>query len=162
MKKRGRSGRGDQNYIALVEPHGPTQLQALADSGTHSRTAPIASTAPRVAASVYASLARFGEERGNWERTPGRASSPAPSDAHRMKLSPLPGRTGLICYGSETGNAQEAAEELAQRAERLRFSIRICDLNSASIVGTAPEKISYFRRHSRLLARVDFRQPEAS
>ncbi|KAF2232648.1 NADPH dependent diflavin oxidoreductase-like protein 1 [Viridothelium virens] len=49
------------------------------------------------------------------------------------RAGPLPGRTALVCYGSETGNAQEAAEELARIAERLRFSTRICDLNSTPI-----------------------------
>ncbi|KAI9711996.1 MAG: NAPDH-dependent diflavin reductase [Bogoriella megaspora] len=46
---------------------------------------------------------------------------------------PLPGRTALVCYGSETGNAQEAAEEVARITERLRFSTRICDLNAVPI-----------------------------
>ena len=60
---------------------------------------------------------------------------------------PLPARTALVCYGSETGNAQEAAAELARVAERLRFSTRLCDLNAVAIVG----QHSMFRLSSAML-----------
>jgi len=39
-------------------------------------------------------------------------------------------RTALILYGSETGNAQDVAEEVGRLAERLRFDTTILDLNS--------------------------------
>ncbi|KAJ5087793.1 hypothetical protein N7456_011409 [Penicillium angulare] len=38
-------------------------------------------------------------------------------------------RSALILYGSETGNAQEVAEELGAVAERLRFSTHVSELN---------------------------------
>ncbi|KAF2806233.1 riboflavin synthase domain-like protein [Mytilinidion resinicola] len=45
----------------------------------------------------------------------------------------LAGRTALVLYGSETGNAQDVAEELGRMAERLRFSTQVSDFNSVSI-----------------------------
>ncbi|KAI9812710.1 MAG: NAPDH-dependent diflavin reductase [Pycnora praestabilis] len=39
-------------------------------------------------------------------------------------------RTALILYGSETGNAQDIAEELGRIAERLRFLTRVSDLDA--------------------------------
>jgi sulfite reductase alpha subunit-like flavoprotein len=46
----------------------------------------------------------------------------------------LTGRTALVLYGSETGNAQDVAEELGRTAERLRFQTRVSDFNSSSLV----------------------------
>ena len=60
-----------------------------------------------------------------------------PANVLPTGAGPLPGRNALVCYGSETGNAQEAAEELARIAGRLRFSTRTCDLNSTPIVSPA-------------------------
>ncbi|KAI9676179.1 MAG: NAPDH-dependent diflavin reductase [Caeruleum heppii] len=40
------------------------------------------------------------------------------------------GRTALILYGSETGNAHDAAEELGRLAERLHFLTRVVELDS--------------------------------
>ncbi|KAJ5836785.1 Oxidoreductase FAD/NAD(P)-binding [Penicillium robsamsonii] len=39
------------------------------------------------------------------------------------------GRSVLILYGSETGNAQEVAEELGALTERLRFATHVSELN---------------------------------
>jgi sulfite reductase alpha subunit-like flavoprotein len=39
-------------------------------------------------------------------------------------------RTALILYGSETGNAQDVAEEVGRLAERLRFDTTVLDLDS--------------------------------
>ncbi|OKL57796.1 NADPH-dependent diflavin oxidoreductase 1 [Talaromyces atroroseus] len=39
-------------------------------------------------------------------------------------------RTALVLYGSETGNAQEVAEELGRTAERLRFVTHVGECNS--------------------------------
>jgi len=50
--------------------------------------------------------------------------------------SQLPGRTALVLYGSETGNAQEVAEELGRMTERLRFTTQVSDLNSVNPVGS--------------------------
>ncbi|KAJ5908406.1 Oxidoreductase FAD/NAD(P)-binding [Penicillium taxi] len=41
------------------------------------------------------------------------------------------GRSVLILYGSETGNAQEVAEELGALTERLRFNTHISELNQS-------------------------------
>lgn len=38
-------------------------------------------------------------------------------------------RSVLVLYGSETGNAQEVAEELAALTERLRFATHVSELN---------------------------------
>ncbi|KAK0262977.1 NAPDH-dependent diflavin reductase [Friedmanniomyces endolithicus] len=42
-------------------------------------------------------------------------------------------RTALILYGSETGNAQDLAEEVARTTERLRFDTTVLDLDSVSL-----------------------------
>jgi flavodoxin len=44
-------------------------------------------------------------------------------------------RRALVVYGSETGSAQDVAEELGRIAERLRFDTEVADLNSISLVG---------------------------
>ncbi|PPJ50972.1 hypothetical protein CBER1_06823 [Cercospora berteroae] len=41
-----------------------------------------------------------------------------------------PPRTALILYGSETGNAQDVAEEIGRMTERLRFDTTVLDLDS--------------------------------
>ncbi len=43
-------------------------------------------------------------------------------------------RTALILYGSETGNAQDVAEELGRLVERLHFLTRVSDMNSVDLV----------------------------
>lgn len=43
-------------------------------------------------------------------------------------------RSALITYGSETGNAQDVAEELTQMAERLHFLTRVCTLDEVEPV----------------------------
>jgi flavodoxin len=45
-----------------------------------------------------------------------------------------PARRALVLYGSETGNAQDVAEELGRIAERLRFDTHVADLNSITLV----------------------------
>ena len=45
----------------------------------------------------------------------------------------LPARTALILYGSETGNAQDVAEEVGRMAERLRFDTTIADLDAVQL-----------------------------
>ncbi|KAK6438076.1 NAPDH-dependent diflavin reductase [Oleoguttula sp. CCFEE 5521] len=42
-------------------------------------------------------------------------------------------RTALILYGSETGNAQDVAEEISRMAERLRFDTTVLDLDSIQL-----------------------------
>lgn len=46
-------------------------------------------------------------------------------------------RNALILYGSETGNAQDIAEELGRTAERLRFSTRVSELDAIGLVSCA-------------------------
>lgn len=48
--------------------------------------------------------------------------------------SPDHTRSALILYGSETGNAQEVAEELGALAERLRFATHVSELNQSKPV----------------------------
>ena len=42
-------------------------------------------------------------------------------------------RTALILYGSETGNAQDVAEEVGRMAERLRFDTTVLDMDSVQL-----------------------------
>ena len=44
------------------------------------------------------------------------------------------GRRALVLYGSETGNAQDVAEELGRIAERLRFHVEVTELNAINLV----------------------------
>lgn len=58
---------------------------------------------------------------------------------HRMGDSQRPRpleRSVLILYGSETGNAQEVAEELGALTERLRFATHVSELNQCKPVCT--------------------------
>ncbi|EME45269.1 hypothetical protein DOTSEDRAFT_79317 [Dothistroma septosporum NZE10] len=49
-------------------------------------------------------------------------------------MSPItPSRTALVLYGSETGNAQDVAEEVGRMAERLRFDTAVLDLDSVQL-----------------------------
>jgi sulfite reductase alpha subunit-like flavoprotein len=43
-------------------------------------------------------------------------------------------RRALVLYGSETGNAQDVAEELARIAERLRFHTEIAEFDTINLV----------------------------
>ncbi|TVY57075.1 NADPH-dependent diflavin oxidoreductase [Lachnellula suecica] len=42
-------------------------------------------------------------------------------------------RNALVLYGSETGNSQDAAEELGRMAERLHFVTRVCEMDRMEI-----------------------------
>jgi sulfite reductase alpha subunit-like flavoprotein len=50
------------------------------------------------------------------------------------ELEVIHGRTALILYGSETGNAQDVAEELGRLCERLRFQTQVAELNAVNLV----------------------------
>lgn len=50
-----------------------------------------------------------------------------------MNSKPL-GRSALITYGSETGNAQDFADDLGRLTQRLRFVTRVCPLNAVELV----------------------------
>ena len=43
-------------------------------------------------------------------------------------------RTALVLYGSETGNAQDIADEMGRMSERLRFSTDVINLNAVETV----------------------------
>lgn len=43
-------------------------------------------------------------------------------------------RTALILYGSETGNSEDAAQELGRIAERLHFETRVREMDRVEIV----------------------------
>lgn len=49
----------------------------------------------------------------------------------------LQARRALVLYGSETGNAQDVAEELGRIAERLRFDTEVAELDAISLVRQA-------------------------
>lgn len=46
----------------------------------------------------------------------------------------LPQRRALVLYGSETGNAQDVAEELGKMAQRLRFDTEVAELDAITLV----------------------------
>lgn len=45
-------------------------------------------------------------------------------------------RSALIAYGTETGNAQDAAEDVGRLCERLRFKTHVVELDLISLVRT--------------------------
>lgn len=51
-------------------------------------------------------------------------------------------RRALVLYGSETGNAQDVAEELGRIAERLRFHAEVSELNATNLVRQDQEQTS--------------------
>lgn len=44
-------------------------------------------------------------------------------------------RSAVILYGTETGNAQDVAEELGSMAERLHFTALVSEMNNFQAVG---------------------------
>jgi sulfite reductase alpha subunit-like flavoprotein len=57
--------------------------------------------------------------------------------ASNTRMAPsagLPSRSALVLYGSETGNAQDVAEDIGRLCERLRFSTHVAELDSISLV----------------------------
>ena len=50
-----------------------------------------------------------------------------------------PDRVLLILYGSETGTAQDFAQELGRAAERLRFDTRVLAMNDVDLVSPSPQ-----------------------
>lgn len=55
-------------------------------------------------------------------------------DTEQMPAPETNGRKLLVLYGTETGHSQEVAEEIADAAERLRFSTSISPMNDVSLV----------------------------
>ncbi len=52
-----------------------------------------------------------------------------------MTMAPaFSGRSALVAYGTETGNAQDAAEEIGRVCERLRFRTHVVELDFMSLV----------------------------
>ena len=47
-------------------------------------------------------------------------------------------RTALVLYGSETGNAQDMAEELGKLFQRLHFKCRVEELDAVDLVRALP------------------------
>lgn len=66
-----------------------------------------------------------------------------------IKSSPL-GRSALVTYGSETGNAQDVADELGRLAQRLHFLTRVCHLDAVELVCAV--HLSGWRRRSAELS----------
>ncbi|KAH0544591.1 hypothetical protein FGG08_001240 [Glutinoglossum americanum] len=52
-------------------------------------------------------------------------------------------RTALILYGSETGNAQDVAEELGRITERLHFFTRVVDMDSVDPVSSSQSQVRH-------------------
>jgi sulfite reductase alpha subunit-like flavoprotein len=46
----------------------------------------------------------------------------------------IPGRTMVVLYGSETGNAEEIAKEIGDLAERLHFQTSVGEMDSFKLV----------------------------
>ena len=53
-------------------------------------------------------------------------------------------RTALILYGSETGNAQDVAEEIGRMAERLRFDTTVLDMDSVKLRDILTPTVVFF------------------
>jgi sulfite reductase alpha subunit-like flavoprotein len=51
-----------------------------------------------------------------------------------MSASEPQRRSALVLYGSETGNAQDVAEEIGALAERLHFTTHVSELNHVKAV----------------------------
>ncbi|GAO18761.1 hypothetical protein UVI_02040830 [Ustilaginoidea virens] len=56
----------------------------------------------------------------------------------------VPDRTVLVLYGSETGNAQDLAEELGRLCQRLHFTTRVDELDSAVLNDLLAHQIVLF------------------
>ena len=55
-------------------------------------------------------------------------------------------RSVLVLYGSETGNAQDMAEELGRLCTRLRFRVQVDELNAVDLVRSpSPGRYGYHR-----------------
>lgn len=58
-----------------------------------------------------------------------------------MSADPASGpqkRSALVLYASETGNAQDVAEELGDLAERLHFVTQVSEMNNFKPVALPP------------------------
>ncbi|KAL9618310.1 MAG: hypothetical protein Q9160_006960 [Pyrenula sp. 1 TL-2023] len=53
-------------------------------------------------------------------------------------------RKSLVLYGTETGNAQEIAEEIGRTLERLRFDAHVCEFDESSAENLANNTLSVF------------------
>lgn len=53
---------------------------------------------------------------------------------HRAAIQRPTSRSALVLYGSETGNAQDVAEEIGRLTERHRFDTTVIDLDSIELV----------------------------
>lgn len=52
-------------------------------------------------------------------------------------------RSVLVLYGSETGNAQEIAEELGRTFQRLHFRSTVEEMNAVALVCLVPSKVRF-------------------
>ena len=52
-------------------------------------------------------------------------------------------RSALVAYGSETGTAQDIAEEIGKLTRRLHFATRVTALSHISLVRIRPTPPSY-------------------
>lgn len=63
-----------------------------------------------------------------------RVSSPFIANLFTTTMATRQARRALVLYGSETGNAQDVAEELGKIAQRLRFDTEVAELDAVSLV----------------------------
>ena len=66
------------------------------------------------------------------------------SQQERSKPRQQEARTALILYGSETGNAQDVAEEVGRTTERLRFNTVVQELDSTQLKDIVKSTIVIF------------------
>lgn len=59
-------------------------------------------------------------------------------------------RTALVLYGSETGNAQDMAEELGKLCQRLHFASAVKELGNVDLVGQTNDSSGIKRQRKRL------------
>lgn len=52
-------------------------------------------------------------------------------------------RRALVVYGSETGNAQDVAEEMGRLAVRLRFDTHVAELDAITLVRRTWDEIEW-------------------
>jgi menaquinone-dependent protoporphyrinogen IX oxidase len=58
-----------------------------------------------------------------------------------------PDRTALVAYGTETGTAQDIAEEVARILERLHFITDVTGLDSVSAVCLNHQSVAFLADH---------------
>ena len=69
-------------------------------------------------------------------------------------MADLHARNALVLYGSETGNAQEIAEEISRLCERLHFQVKLSTLNGVGIVSQLQQHKDHVEATMRLMTHL--------